>query len=691
MMLELLVKATLVLGVAALFGAVSRGRVAASTRHAAWVAALVGAVLVPVLGASLPAIRLPLLPAELRARPVAAPAVQETRLVADDLGDASAIVHARPSPRTVPQRAAASAAATDDTRVLLRQVRDAVASLPWLAVIWGIGAFVVLARLVASRVAVARLTRSRVPGRKPWLGMARRLARMMRVPRRVRFMRSDRVSMPIACGVLRPAVVLPVEADAWNDARIRAVLLHELAHVRRRDCLTQLVVDAAVALLWFHPLAWVARRAVRRERERACDDLVLVAGTDAPEYASHLLDVARAAQGQPSGLVMSGGVAMARASELEGRLMAILDTTRARQALTARTLATVFMVTVAIVTPMSALDLWHAPGTAAHAVLAPPLGQPAPLPRPAPPTTAIAPETRREAHMPAAVLSDAQAVAQGSATAQGTASAQGKPAARTAATTPAHDGPTPMPTPTPTPTPSTRPAVAPMPGPAGPGPGVRGGVQGGVPGGVLAGPVKVGAGDKTRKPADPKVIAALTEALKDSDLEVRQQALFTLGRYGDPSSLDAIVGALGDADAEMRQQAAFALRQYDSPRVRQALAAALKDKDAEVRQQAAFSLGAQRSKESVDPLLGALTDTDSEVRSQAAFALAQIRDPRAADALMVAAKDKDAEVRAQAFMGLARIGDPRAKDLAIAALKDESPEVRRVAAMTLANLVDHDQ
>jgi hypothetical protein len=488
--------------------------------------------------------------------------------------------------------------------------------------------------------------------------------------------------MPIACGVLRPAVVLPIEADQWHDARIRSVLLHELAHVRRRDCLTQLVVDAAVALLWFHPLAWVARRAVRRERERACDDLVLVAGTDAPEYASHLLDVARAAQGQPSGLVMSGGVAMARASELEGRLMAILDTTRARQALTARTLATVFMVTVAIVTPMSALDLWHAPGAAAQAVLAPPVGHPAPLPRPTTPNAMVTPETRRDAATPATGHVDRQpAASQGSAPTQPSAPAQGKPATQPpVASTPAHAGPMPTPTPTPTPTPSVRPVIASTPGPK---PAV-----GGMQGPVVA-PAKAVA--TTRQPADPKVIAALTEALKDSDLEVRQQALFTLGRYGDPSSLDAIVGALGDADAEMRQRAAFALRQYDSPRVRQALAGALKDKDAEVRQQAAFALGAQRSKEAVDPLLGALADADSEVRSQAAFALAQIRDPRAADALMVAARDKDAEVRAQAFFGLAQLGDPRAKDLAIAGLKDASPEVRRAAAMTLATVIDHEK
>jgi hypothetical protein len=271
--------------------------------------------------------------------------------------------------------------------------------------------------------------------------------------------------------------------------------------VRRRDCLTQLVVDAAVALLWFHPLAWVARRAVRRERERACDDLVLVAGTDAPEYATHLLDVARAAQGQPSGLVMSGGVAMARASELEGRLMAILDTTRARQALTARAFATVSIVTLAIVAPMSALDLWHAPGTAASAVLSSPLGQPAPPPRPTTPT-AIAIEARHEAATQAAVQADAEAPVQASPVATAPVAAP-----------PAPGGPMPMPPPTPTPTPSARPVIAPM--------APIGGVQGGVPGGVLAPPAK----EKPRQPADPKVIAALTEALKDSDLEVRQQAL----------------------------------------------------------------------------------------------------------------------------------------------------------------------
>ena len=201
-------------------------------------------MLVPALGAWLPAIKVPLLPSELGASAAAVPTA--TTGTAPDslttsgqrplpeparpLDDVSSVV-----PPAVPhRREAVSAAQPIDTRATARQVRDAVASVPWLILVWALGVALVMARLIASRIAVVRLTRSRVPGRKPWLGLARRLARMMRVRRRLRFLRSDRIAMPIACGVLRPTVVLPVQADEWDDGRIRAVLLHELAHVRRR-------------------------------------------------------------------------------------------------------------------------------------------------------------------------------------------------------------------------------------------------------------------------------------------------------------------------------------------------------------------------------------------------------------------------------------------------------------------------
>ena len=132
--------------------------------------------------------------------------------------------------------------------------------------------------------------------------------------------------MPVAYGVWRPTVLMPAAADGWTEDRLRIVLLHELAHVKRRDCLTHMLAQVACGLYWFNPLAWVAARRVRAERERACDDLVLAAGTPGPDYADQLLEIARVMRaGRFPSIVAGASLAMAHRSQLEGRLMAILD------------------------------------------------------------------------------------------------------------------------------------------------------------------------------------------------------------------------------------------------------------------------------------------------------------------------------------------------------------------------------
>lgn len=105
--------------------------------------------------------------------------------------------------------------------------------------------------------------------------------------------RIGNVSTPLTCGVVKPLIILPETAREWETTRLRAVLLHESAHVRRRDCLAKHVAQASRALLWWNPLARMISARADQEQERACDEAVLSAGVAPEEYASALLDTAR--------------------------------------------------------------------------------------------------------------------------------------------------------------------------------------------------------------------------------------------------------------------------------------------------------------------------------------------------------------------------------------------------------------
>jgi beta-lactamase regulating signal transducer with metallopeptidase domain len=162
-----------------------------------------------------------------------------------------------------------------------------------LFALWLIGAGAILVRLLLGLLAVQWMSRrtERVND-APWLPQARALAAELGISR-ITFLRSGRAAMPMAWGIFRPAVLMPADADHWPAERLRIVLLHELAHVKRRDCLTHVLAQIACAAYWFNPLAWIAARHVRTERERACDDLVLACGTRGSDYADQLIEVAR--------------------------------------------------------------------------------------------------------------------------------------------------------------------------------------------------------------------------------------------------------------------------------------------------------------------------------------------------------------------------------------------------------------
>ena len=124
----------------------------------------------------------------------------------------------------------------------------------------------------------------------------------------VRLLESRRFRVPFASGVLHPLIVLPVSARRWSAPRLRAVLLHELRHIRRWDPLTQAVAYAICSLFWFVPLVWLAHSYLYLEQEKACDSGVVSDGVAPGEYAACLLEFARLFQrpAAPAGLYVAG-------------------------------------------------------------------------------------------------------------------------------------------------------------------------------------------------------------------------------------------------------------------------------------------------------------------------------------------------------------------------------------------------
>jgi hypothetical protein len=185
-----------------------------------------------------------------------------------------------------------------------------------------------------------------------WRRLLDDVAVQLRVSRTVRLVRCECEVMPLTFGTIASTIVLPASADEWTDDRRRAVLLHELAHVARRDCLVQRIAAFACALYWPHPAVWWAAKRLRTERELACDDRVLAFGAAARDYAGHLLEIAHAFRTAPAPATALG---MARARQLERRLLAILDEARNRAALGRGRGAVLVAAAIAVFLPVAAV------------------------------------------------------------------------------------------------------------------------------------------------------------------------------------------------------------------------------------------------------------------------------------------------------------------------------------------------
>jgi len=310
-----------------LVGCLLRKRPAA-VRHLVWTAAAAAVLALPLLSLGLPSVRLP------------------------GGGALAALVP------NITFQAGAAAGASRETQP--NTVRRQAQPLPlrsrinWrlgLALLWmagsvaGIGQIVVAAAILAAARRRARVHPAQQEGAA--------LAKAGGIRHTVDILEGRAGSMPMTCGWLRPAIFLPADAAAWSAGRRRMVLLHELAHIGRGDTGSHGIARLALALHWWNPLAWLAWREFLQERERAADDLVLLAGERASDYADLLLEVATSMHAQAP--QAWAAIAMARRSQLEGRLVAILDPRIPRRSLARDSALAAALLAVVMVAPVAAL------------------------------------------------------------------------------------------------------------------------------------------------------------------------------------------------------------------------------------------------------------------------------------------------------------------------------------------------
>ena len=299
-----------------------------AARGALLLIALVGAAAAPFLDAALPDLRIAVLPGSSEREPMArtqstssplAPATSEHESVVaigDDSGDATTWTTTiwdgttRESPES--EEVSMPQTPTDQRRGLGYLLPALLAA----------GAVLALGRQVVQLAALRRMSRTATPLHDDgWPLDLAEAKRRLEVRREVRLVLQPLLAVPATWGFRRPLIALPATCDQWSSERRLAVLLHELAHVKRADWLALAFARLARGIHWANPLAWWAESRLIQAQEIACDRLVVERGLRPSAYADHLVSIARESRNRPFAVA---AVAAARSTDVEVRVMSLL-------------------------------------------------------------------------------------------------------------------------------------------------------------------------------------------------------------------------------------------------------------------------------------------------------------------------------------------------------------------------------
>jgi beta-lactamase regulating signal transducer with metallopeptidase domain len=224
-----------------------------------------------------------------------------------------------------------------------------------LWVYWA-GVALVILSLIRAVIAARAQSNAAHPVRDvAWTALLSEVRAELGLRREVQLLISRHAVVPVTWGFVHPVVLLPVQAAQWQREHRRAVLLHELAHVRRGDALFAMAARVACALYWFQPGEWWMARGRADAGEHACDVRVLAAGVKRSDYAGLLVAASEAAHlcSVPNGVTM----ALHGNRGLRARLAAIVDVRRDVRAPGKSWVALATCITLAVSAPMSTVEL----------------------------------------------------------------------------------------------------------------------------------------------------------------------------------------------------------------------------------------------------------------------------------------------------------------------------------------------
>ncbi len=313
-------------------------KLTAALRHLTWILAIAALLLLPILTLGLPEIPIRVLPATVfkPAETVVGQGRQRTDRISENR-----IVSASRQPVSPPENRSGS-------------------PVTWLVMLYGSGSVLLSLYFAIGLARIILFTRgSRTIENEPyWRDLLASYGVLGSLRRPIRILEADSLIAPVSWGCLKPVIIMPAEAASWPKNLQRAALIHEIAHIRRWDWLTQLMSRLACVLYWFHPLVWMAMKRVGLESERSCDDQVLRQGLRPSAYAGQLLDLSCGRIPWTYGVPAIG---MARKSQIGERISAILNPQIRRKSMTSRSLFTSLLITVFCVTVLAVAELVPVP------------------------------------------------------------------------------------------------------------------------------------------------------------------------------------------------------------------------------------------------------------------------------------------------------------------------------------------